>query len=160
MSRWKRVIRGVLGMGLTFGAIGAALFSLVALASALFFPGAEDELGFMIIAGAVWGAGIGTSFSAILAIAARGRSLDELSPTHGSPRWACWAASCWQDSSWAAVGGTGPTGAPSSRSAFCHSLVREAAWPACWSPARPGARCGQVRRRGRSWKDEELDARP
>lgn len=30
MSRWKRVIRGVLGMGLTFGAIGAAFFSLVA----------------------------------------------------------------------------------------------------------------------------------
>ena len=79
MSRWKRVIRGVLGMGLTFGAIGAAFFSLVALVSAVFFPGAEDELGFMIIAGTVWGVGIGTSFSAILAIAARGRSLDELS---------------------------------------------------------------------------------
>lgn len=79
MSRWKRVVRGVLGMGLTFGAIGAAFFSLVALVSAVFFPGAEDELGFMIIAGAVWGVGIGTSFSAILAIAARGRSLDELS---------------------------------------------------------------------------------
>ena len=43
------------------------------------FPGAEDELGFMIIAGGVWGVGIGTSFSAILAIAARGRSLNELS---------------------------------------------------------------------------------
>lgn len=43
------------------------------------FPGAEDELGFMIIAGTVWGALIGTSFSTILAIAARGRSLDELS---------------------------------------------------------------------------------
>lgn len=79
MSRWKRVIRGVLGMGLTFGAIGAALFSLVALVSTVFFPGGEDELGFMIIAGSVWGAAIGTSFSAILAIAARGRSMDELS---------------------------------------------------------------------------------
>ena len=45
----------------------------------MFFPGAEDELGFMIIADTVWGVGIGTSFSAMLAIAARGRSLDELS---------------------------------------------------------------------------------
>ncbi|MCY3548021.1 MAG: hypothetical protein OXH49_14170 [Gemmatimonadetes bacterium] len=79
MSRWKKVVRGVLGMGLTFGAIGAAFFSLVALAGKVFFPGAEDELGFMIIAGTVWGVGIGTSFSAMLAIAARGRSLDELS---------------------------------------------------------------------------------
>ena len=79
MPRWKKVVRGVLGMGLTFGAIGAAFFSLVALAGKVFFPGAEDELGFMIIAGTVWGVGIGTSFSAMLAIAARGRSLDELS---------------------------------------------------------------------------------
>ena len=55
MSRWKKVARGVLGMGLTFGAIGAAFFSLVALAGKVFFPGAEDELGFMIIAGTVWG---------------------------------------------------------------------------------------------------------
>ena len=65
--------------GATFGAIGAALFSLVALVSTVFFPGGEDELGFMIIAGSVWGVAIGTSFSAILAIAARGRSMDELS---------------------------------------------------------------------------------
>ena len=93
MSRWKRVIRGVLGMGLTFGAIGAAFFSLVALASAVFFPGAEDELGFMIIAGAVWGVGIGTSFSAILAIAARGRSLDELSYSRGRLGGRAWRAS-------------------------------------------------------------------
>ncbi len=79
MSRWKKVIRGILGMGLTFGALGGALFSLLAVVSAVFFPGAEDELGFMIIAGTVWGALIGTSFSTILAIAARGRSLDQLS---------------------------------------------------------------------------------
>ena len=26
MTRWKKVARGVLGMGLTFGAIGAAFF--------------------------------------------------------------------------------------------------------------------------------------
>lgn len=82
MSRWKKVkkvARGVLGMGLTFGALGAALFSLVALVSTVFFPGGEDDLGFMIIAGAVWGGAIGTSFSAILAIAAGGRSVGELS---------------------------------------------------------------------------------
>lgn len=79
MSRWKKVIRGVLGMGLTFGALAGAFFSLIALVSAVFFPGAEDDLAFMIIAGTVWGVGIGTSFSAILAIAAGRRSLDELS---------------------------------------------------------------------------------
>lgn len=82
MSRWKTIRKiacGVLGMGLTFGALGGALFSLVALVSTVFFPGGEDDLGFMIIAGAVWGGAIGASFSAILAIAAGGRSLDELS---------------------------------------------------------------------------------
>ena len=153
MSRWKRVVRGVLGMGLTFGAIGAAFFSLVALVSAVFFPGAEDELGFMVIAGAVWGVGIGTSFSAILAIAARGRSLDELSYSRVASVGVLGGlllAGLVVGGSW----GTGPTGAPSSRSAFCHSSVREEAWPACWWRARPGARCGPVGRRGRFWKDD------
>ncbi len=32
----------------------------------------------MIIAGIVWGVGIGTSFSAMLAVAARGRSLEKV----------------------------------------------------------------------------------
>lgn len=79
MSRWMRVVRGVLGMGLTFGALAGAFFAVAAAASAFFFPGVDDDLVFGIIAGTVWGFGIGASFSAVLAIAARGRSLDDLS---------------------------------------------------------------------------------
>lgn len=66
-------------MGLTFGAVGGAFFSLLAGVGALFFPGAEDEWGFMIIAGSVWGFAIGVSFSAVLAVAGRCLAFDRLS---------------------------------------------------------------------------------
>mgnify|MGYP006093846523 CR=1 FL=1 len=79
MSDWKRILRGVLGMGATFGALAAVFFSILAAVSAVFFPGAEDDLLFMIVAGTVWATGLALSFSGMLAIAARGRSLDELS---------------------------------------------------------------------------------
>lgn len=81
MSRWRRVVRvvrGVLGMGLTFGAVGFVAFSVLAIFAGVFFPGAEDDLGFMIAAGTVWSLGIGLGFSSVLAIAARGRSFEEL----------------------------------------------------------------------------------
>ena len=79
MSRWKRVIRGTVGMGLTFAAGAGVFFSVLAVVRALFFPGVEDEPGFMIIAASAWGFAIGVSFSGILAIAARSRSFDQLS---------------------------------------------------------------------------------
>ena len=79
MSRWMSVIRGTIGMGLTFAAAGGVFFSVLAAVATLFFPGMEDEPGFMIIAGSVWGFAIGVSFSVVLAIAARGRSVDQLS---------------------------------------------------------------------------------
>jgi hypothetical protein len=79
MSDWKRILRGVLGMGATFGALAAVFFSILAAVSVVFFPGAEDELLFMIVAGTVWATGLAVTFSGILAIAARGRSLGELS---------------------------------------------------------------------------------
>jgi hypothetical protein len=71
--------RGVIGMGLTFAAVAGVFFSALALVATLFFPGAESEPGFMIIAGSVWGFAIGVAFSAVLAIAGRGRAFDELS---------------------------------------------------------------------------------
>ena len=65
-------------MGLTFGLVGFLAFSILAAVSAVFFPGAEDDLGFMIAAGTVWSLGIGLGFSSVLAIVARGRSFEEL----------------------------------------------------------------------------------
>lgn len=79
MSRWKRVLRGIVGMGVTFGALSAVFFSILAGVSHVFFPGAEDDLVFMVVAGTVWGTGLAVAFSSILALAGRGRSLDELS---------------------------------------------------------------------------------
>ena len=79
MSDWKRILKGILGMGATFGGLAAVFFSILAVVSAIFFPGAEDDLLFMVVAGTVWGTGLAVSFSTVLAIAARGRSFDELS---------------------------------------------------------------------------------
>ena len=79
MSDWKRILKGIVGMGATFGGLGAGFFTLLAGVSAVFFPAAEDDLLFMIVAGTVWSTGLAVSFSSILAIAARGRSFDELS---------------------------------------------------------------------------------
>jgi len=76
---WKRIFKGILGMGATFGALAAVFFSILAVVSAVFFPGAEDDLVFMIVAGTVWSTVLAVSFSSVLAIAARGRSFDELS---------------------------------------------------------------------------------
>ena len=69
----------MLGMGLTFAAIAAVLFSVLAVVLALLFPGVEDEPGFVVIAGTTWAFAIGVAFSGALAIAARKRRFDELS---------------------------------------------------------------------------------
>ena len=50
-------------MGATFGALAAFFFSLLAAVSAVFFPGAEDDLVFMIVAGTVWGTDLAVSLS-------------------------------------------------------------------------------------------------
>jgi len=69
----------MIGMGLTFAAATGAFFAVIALVLGLFFPGVENELPFMIIAGSVWAFAIGVTFSGILAIAARGLPFDKLS---------------------------------------------------------------------------------
>ena len=79
MSRWKCVSRGMIRMGLTFAAVAGALFAVIAAALGLFFPGVENELSFVIIAGSVWAFAIGVTFSGILAIAGRDLRLDTLS---------------------------------------------------------------------------------
>jgi len=79
MPRWLRVIRGMVGMGLTFAAAAGVFFGVIAVVLGLFFPGVEDELPFMIIAGSVWAFAIGVAFSGVLAIAARRLSFDKLS---------------------------------------------------------------------------------
>jgi hypothetical protein len=73
------VARGVIGMGVTFAAVAGAFFSVLAVVVTVFFSGVEDEPGFMIIAGSVWGFAIGVAFAGVLAIAGRGRGFDELS---------------------------------------------------------------------------------
>lgn len=67
----------MLGMGFTFAAVAAVFFSVLAVIAGL--TGAEDEPGFMIIAGSVWAFAIGVAFSGVLAIAGRTRRFDELS---------------------------------------------------------------------------------
>lgn len=76
-KRWMRVVRGMLGMGLTFAAIAAAFFSVLAVIAGL--TGAEDEPVFMIVAGSTWAFAIGVAFSGTLALAASKRRFDELS---------------------------------------------------------------------------------
>ena len=79
MPRWLMVTRGMVSMGLTFAAVAGVFFAVLAVVSGLFFPGVEDDLPFMIIAGSVWAFAIGVAFSGILAIAARGVRFDKLS---------------------------------------------------------------------------------
>jgi hypothetical protein len=72
-----RVVRGMLGMGLTFAAIAGAFFSVLAVIAGL--TGAEDDPVFMIVAGSTWAFAIGVAFSGTLALAASRRRFDELS---------------------------------------------------------------------------------
>lgn len=79
MSGWRRVIRGILGMGVTFGAIAGSFFAVATAVAALFGVLDESEPFFGIIAGTVWGFGIGVTFSTVLAIAGRRMSFETLS---------------------------------------------------------------------------------
>lgn len=88
MTRWSRIARGILGMGAAFGAIAAVCAGVLAAGLAVFAPGVEDELGFMVMAFTAWGFAIGAGFATVLAIAAKGRSFDQLS----LPQVALWGA--------------------------------------------------------------------
>jgi len=80
MSRWKRVLRGMMGTGLTFsvgvGLIGSAIAGILWL-----LPGTtvgREELA-MVVKSAIWAFPVGVAFSGFLAIAARNWSFDKLS---------------------------------------------------------------------------------
>lgn len=78
MPRWLRVIRGMIGMGLTFSAGVGVVASMIAVPMWLFF-GADRELIRLVVASAIWAFPIGLAFSGVTAIAARGRTFDKLS---------------------------------------------------------------------------------
>lgn len=67
MSGWKRVARGVLGLGVIFATAGFFLFAILTAAAAALGRLEEEDPFFGIVAGTVWGFGIGVTFSAVLA---------------------------------------------------------------------------------------------
>lgn len=79
MSRWKSVLRGMLGMGLTFGGIAGGFFAVLTVMFAVFGGLDESEPFFPTIAGTVWGFGIGVAFSGVLAVVGRHMSFEKLS---------------------------------------------------------------------------------
>jgi hypothetical protein len=80
MSRWKRVVRGMLGMGAAF-ATGAGLIMSTLAAVALTLRGGEGWRDFIIpvVGGSVWGFLMGMTFGGALALLSRGRSFESLS---------------------------------------------------------------------------------
>ena len=80
MPRWLRILRGMVGMGLTFSAgVGVVASTIAGLVWLL--PGIEGgpEMSRVVVASAMWAFPIGVVFSGFLAIAARRRSFDKLS---------------------------------------------------------------------------------
>jgi hypothetical protein len=80
ISRGERVFRGMLGMGMTFGAVGAAL--MVALGATALIMGVDrDDADFMVVAALGWTAisfAFGMLYGGLLAFLARGRSFKQL----------------------------------------------------------------------------------
>ena len=80
MPRWLRVIRGMIGTGLTFSAGVGVIASMVA-GLVWLLSGSESglEMIWLAFASSIWAFPIGVAFSGFLAITARGRSFDKLS---------------------------------------------------------------------------------
>lgn len=81
MPRWLRLIRGSVGMGLTFAA-GVGLVASMIAGFVWLLSGSEKDAPEMIrlvVASTIWAFPIGMAFSGLLAITARGRSFDKLS---------------------------------------------------------------------------------
>ena len=81
MPRWLRVIRGMVGMGLTFAAgVGVVASMIFVLPTWLLLGGDSGrEMLVMVIKSSIWAFPIGVAFSGVLAITARGRPFDKLS---------------------------------------------------------------------------------
>ena len=78
MPRWLRVIRGMIGTGLTFAAGVGVMGSLLGLVGLLLGQLSWDDLRFVARLSVVAFI-VGVGFSGVLAIAARGRTFDRLS---------------------------------------------------------------------------------
>lgn len=78
MSGWKRIVRGMIGTGVVFGAVTGAATLVVGVAAMIFGNASLNDLRF---AGRVGVAGfiLGVGFSGMLALAARNRRFTELS---------------------------------------------------------------------------------
>ena len=83
MPRWLRVIRGMIGMGLTFSAGVGVVASMIAVLPWLLLGGDSGrEMIRMVVASSIWAFPIGVAFSGVVAITARGRRFDKLSLPH------------------------------------------------------------------------------
>ena len=81
MPRWLRVIRGMIGTGLTFATgVGVVASMIFVLPTWLLLGGDSGrEMLVMVIKSSIWAFPIGVAFSAVLAITARGLPFDKLS---------------------------------------------------------------------------------
>ena len=83
MPRWLRVIRGMIGTGLTFAVgVGVVASAIAGLVWLLPGAGAGREMIRVVVASAMWAFPIGVAFSGVLALTARGRAFDKLSLPH------------------------------------------------------------------------------
>lgn len=78
MTGWKRILRGMIGMGLVFG-VGVGSIATVIGLIAYFFLGAGPEVLILIVGSTMWSTVMGVIFSGVLALLARGRNFDEIS---------------------------------------------------------------------------------
>jgi hypothetical protein len=74
------MVRGMIGMGLTFSAgVGAVASTIAGLAWLLPGGGGGPEMIRMVVASSIWAFPVGVAFSGLLAITARNHSFDKLS---------------------------------------------------------------------------------
>lgn len=79
MPRWLRVIRGMLGMGLTFSVGAGLLSSVIGLIPLLLSRVTPMELLIPVVGSALWAFPVGVAFSGVIALTAGGRAFERLS---------------------------------------------------------------------------------
>ena len=78
MLRWLKLIRGMIGMGLTFSVGVGVVGSMIAVLPWLLLGG-DLELMQFVVTSSIWAFPIGVAFSGVMAITARGLPFDKLS---------------------------------------------------------------------------------
>jgi len=78
VPRWMRMIRGMLGMGLTFS-VGVGVIASVIAVIPWLLSGGDRGLVRLVVASAIWAFPIGVAFSAVMALTARGSTFEKLS---------------------------------------------------------------------------------